>query len=93
MSILRLSAVLRETGHKSHTTIYSAIRDGTFTSPVRLGPRSVGWPEQEVAALNAARVAGWPDHRIRELVRALHAGREHLVDRELGKLGFVRCNS
>jgi len=35
---------------------------------IPLGGRAVGWPAQEVAALNAARIAGKPDAEIRELV-------------------------
>jgi len=34
------------------------------------------WPAQEVAALNAARIAGKPDADIRELVTKLEAARK-----------------
>ncbi|ABD70544.1 phage transcriptional regulator, AlpA [Rhodoferax ferrireducens T118] len=75
MSILRLRAVLAETGHRSHASIYSAVHAGTFTMPVQIGERSVGWPSDEVQAINAARIAGKSDADIRALVDQLHAAR------------------
>ena len=35
----------------------------------------MGWPAQEVAALNTARIAGQSDEELRELVTRLHAAR------------------
>jgi prophage regulatory protein len=58
MSILRMPAVKAETGHRSHASIYNAIRAGLFTKPVPIGERAVGWPDSEVQAINAARIAG-----------------------------------
>lgn len=52
-TILRLPAVKAETGN-SRSTHYLRIAQGLFTKPVSLGPRAVGWPSSEVAALNAA---------------------------------------
>lgn len=78
MSIWRMPAVKAETGHRSHASIYNAVRAGTFTRPVRIGARSVGWPSDEVAAINAARIAGKSDAEIRELVKHLHAKRAEL---------------
>lgn len=75
MAILRLPAVKAETGHRSHASIYNAIRAGLFTSPVPIGQRAVGWPDDEVRAINAARVAGASDEQIRALVKQLHAKR------------------
>lgn len=75
MAILRLPAVKAETGHRSHATIYNAIRAGLFTDPVPIGQRAVGWPSDEVQAINAARIAGQSDDQIRELVKQLHAKR------------------
>ncbi len=75
MSILRMPAVKAETGHRSHASIYNAIRAGTFTRPVRIGERSVGWPSYEVQAINEARIAGKSEAEIRELVKSLHAKR------------------
>ena len=79
MSILRMPAVKAETGHKSHASIYTAIKTGLFTKPVPIGERSVGWPDYEVKAINSARIAGQTETQIRELVNRLHAKRMELV--------------
>ena len=79
MSILRMPAVKAETGHRSHASIYNAIRDGLFTTGVAIGQRSKGWPSEEVQAINAARIAGKPDAEIRELVKRLHVKRLELA--------------
>lgn len=79
MSILRMPSVMAETGHRSHATIYNAIRAGLFTKPVNIGERSVGWPDYEVQAINAARIAGQTEAQIRELVNRLHVKRMALV--------------
>ena len=78
MSILRMPAVKAETGHRSHASIYTAIKAGLFTTGVAIGQRSVGWPLNEVQAINAARIAGKTDAEIRELVKRLHAKRTEL---------------
>jgi prophage regulatory protein len=75
MAILRMPAVKAETGHRSHASIYNAIRAGLFTKPVPIGQRSVGWPEDEVLAINAARIAGKSEDEIRRLVAHLHTKR------------------
>lgn len=75
MAILRMPAVKAETGHRSHASIYNAIRAGVFTKPVPIGERAVGWPADEVQAINAARIAGKTESEIRELVVRLHAKR------------------
>jgi prophage regulatory protein len=73
-AILRLPAVKAETG-ASRSTIYLRIQQGLWPKPVKLGPRSVGWPAGEVAAINAARIAGMSDEEIRALVIRLEAAR------------------
>ena len=78
MSILRMPAVKAETGHRSHASIYNAIRAGLFTTGVAIGQRSKGWPSHEIQAINAARIAGKSDDEIRELVKVLHAKRTEL---------------
>ena len=75
MSILRMSEVMAETGHRSHASIYGAVHDGKFTVPVLIGQRAVGWPDHEVKAINAARIAGKSDDQIRALVTKLHNAR------------------
>jgi prophage regulatory protein len=75
MSILRMQSVKAETGHASHASVYAAIHDGLFTVPVPIGQRAVGWPDTEVKAINAARIAGKSDEQIRDLVTKLHNAR------------------
>lgn len=74
-TLLRLPRVKAETG-ASRSTIYLRIQQGLWTKPVKLGPRSVGWPASEVAALNAARISGMVDTEIRALVAKLEAARK-----------------
>ncbi len=74
-SILRLPDVKAATG-LSRSTVYLRIAYGVFPHPVNLGGRAVGWPADEVATLNAARIAGKPDAEIRELVVKLEAARK-----------------
>lgn len=78
MQILRMESVKAATGHKSHASIYNAIRDGLFTQPVQIGSRAVGWPDYEVHALCQARVAGWSNVAIRDLVTNLHQKRQQI---------------
>ena len=75
MSIIRLPSVKQETGHRSDASIYNAIREGLFTHGVAIGQRAKGWPDYEVKAINAARIAGKSDAELRELVKTLHAKR------------------
>ncbi len=74
LTILRRKQVESESGY-SRSTIYLRITQGLWTRPVSLGPRAVGWPAGEVAALNAARIAGKTDGQIRDLVVQLHSAR------------------
>ena len=74
-TILRLPAVKSESG-LSRSTIYLRISQRLWTKPVSLGARAVGWPSDEVAALNAARIAGKTDDEIRSLVAKLEAARK-----------------
>ena len=41
----------------SRSTLYKAMREGRFPNSVPLGPRAVGWLEQEVSGWIEARVA------------------------------------
>ena len=78
-SILRMPMVKVETGHRSHASIYNSINAGTFTKPVRIGQRSVGWPSHEVQAINAARIAGLSIDELKTLVDRLHAKRLEIM--------------
>lgn len=75
MAIWRIERCKDEAGYRSHASIYGLIRDGLWTQPVKIGERSSGWPDDEVQAINAARIAGQSDEQIRELVKQLHAKR------------------
>ncbi len=74
-NIVRMPAVKAKTGHRSHASIYPAIRAGLFPKPISISLRSVGWAEDEVDAVVAARIAGKSEEEIRALVARLHAKR------------------
>ena len=84
-TIFRLPAVKTESGY-SRSTIYLRISQGLWPKQVSLGPRCVGWPAQEVAALNAARIAGKSDEEIRALVLKLESARK-TADRQAPQSG------
>jgi prophage regulatory protein len=73
-AILRRRQVQVESG-LSRSTIYKRVSEGLWPQPVKLGPRAVGWPAREVAALNEARIAGCSDAGIRTLVQKLESAR------------------
>lgn len=79
MQILRLPAVKWQIGHRSDASIYNAIREGLFTHGIAIGQRAKGWPDYEVEAIIAARIAGQSNEQIRELVKVLHAKRTELA--------------
>lgn len=60
MKLIRLPETLAKTG-LSRTRLYEAVGAGTFPKPVKLGSnanaRAVAWPEEEVTAWIAARIA------------------------------------
>ena len=76
-TILRIPAAKTQSGY-CRSTIYLRISQGLWTNPVSLGPRAVGWPSNEIEALNVARISGKTDVQIRELVDSLHTKRKDL---------------
>ena len=68
--ILREPQVTEITGD-SRSTLWAKAKEGFFTPPVHIGPRSVGWPLREVLAINSARIAGKTNDEIRTLVKDL----------------------
>jgi prophage regulatory protein len=66
-SILRRRTVEKVSGY-SRSSLYRRIGDGTWPPPVSIGPRSVGWPSDEVHAVIAARVRGSTHAQIKRLV-------------------------
>lgn len=73
-AIWRLPTVQAEMG-KKRSALYEDIRDGLMVKPVPLGKRAVGFPANEVRAINAARIAGAGEEDLRKLVTRLHAER------------------
>lgn len=68
--ILRRLAVEDLTGLR-RSSLYATIAAGLFPPPVAIGARSVGWPEREVLAINAARIRGASTDEVRQLVVSL----------------------
>lgn len=75
MALWRIDACKAETGDRSNTSIYNAIRAGLFTKPVAISQRAKAWPDYEVKAIVRARIAGQTEDEIRELVKRLHTKR------------------
>ena len=77
-AILRIPAAKSQSGY-SRSTIYLRIDQGLWTRQISLGPRAVGWPANEIAALNAARISSKTDAEIRDLVLKLEAARKTAI--------------
>ena len=56
LAILRLKQVIARVG-RSRSSIYADVKAGAFPSPIRIGPRSVGWLDHEVSDWLARQVA------------------------------------
>ena len=52
----------------SRSTVYLQIRQGLMPPPVKLGERCSAWPNYEISAINAARLAQKSNDEIREPV-------------------------
>ena len=79
MNIWRLETCKAATGYRSTASIYQLIKKGLWPKPVNINVRSVGWPDSEILAINAARIAGQSDDQIRDLVKRLHLKRNELI--------------
>ena len=55
LRILRRKQVENRTG-LSRSTIYLRLQEGTFPKPISLGPRAVGWLENEIDEWLAERI-------------------------------------
>jgi prophage regulatory protein len=77
ISILRIKQVMGQTGH-TRSTLYLRIQQGALPKPISIGPRAVGWPSDEIDAINAARIAGKSEDEIRQLVVKLESARKAL---------------
>ena len=63
----------------SRSTTYSQIADGLLPPPVRIGPRCVAIPDDEIDSVVSARIAGQDDDQIRDLVTKLVEARRSAV--------------
>jgi prophage regulatory protein len=75
LQIHRLPQVAATLG-LSRSTVWLRVKQKELTPPVRLGSRAVGWPANEISAINAARIAGKTGNEIREIVARLVAERQ-----------------
>lgn len=78
LKINRLSEVLDKSGNR-RSTLYSKIKKGLWPKPIRLGQRSVGWPDHEIGIVNAAYIAGKSIDEIRALVAQLEYSRKSIL--------------
>ena len=76
--LLRLGRVKDLTGLGT-TSVYGHIQLGLMPPPIKLTERTSAWPEDEIAAINAARIAGKSNKEIRQLVTELVAARKQAV--------------
>lgn len=77
MRILRIDDAAAVTGdHPAQFRKKS--KSGLLPKAVHLGVRAVGWPEDELVAVNRARIAGLSEDAIRELVRRIEEQRANL---------------
>ena len=74
LKILRASQAQEATG-LPRSSFYSQVAKGLL-----LGPRSVGWVETEINAVNVARILGKTDEEIKSLVMRLVKERVHLAE-------------
>jgi len=75
MKFVRFSAFGEMTCRKD-SSLWEDIHASAVTTPCRIGPKALGWPDYEVDVLLKARLAGLPNAKLRELVRELHNLRE-----------------
>jgi len=65
---------MRQTGH-ARSTVYFMVERGLLPKAIKIGERASAWPESEIAAINAARIAGKSNDEIRRLVADLEQQR------------------
>ncbi len=78
LKILRVNQAQKATGIP-RSSFYSQVAKGLLPPSVQLGPRSVGWVESEIEAVNFARILGKNDEEIKSLVMRLVKDRVHLA--------------
>jgi prophage regulatory protein len=75
----RIKECMKAAGYPSKTSIYTRIKAGTWTKPIAVSAKTVGWPAGEVLALCSARIAGADDQVLQALVAKLHTKRGELM--------------
>ena len=70
------------------TKLWAEIGAGTFPPPVKIG-RMCAWPDDEVAAINDARIARCSDTQIQRLVSALVRRRESAAKKHFEEAGIA----
>ena len=73
--IIRQQEVSKLTG-KQKSSLYRDINLGLMTPPINIGARAVGWFDDEINAINSARVSGKTNCEIRDLVKKLIENRK-----------------
>lgn len=56
LRLLRMREVCQRSG-KSRSAIFRRVAAGDFPAPVKVGARAIAWPEHEVTAWIASRIA------------------------------------
>lgn len=75
ISLLRLPRACEISG-RGRASFYSDIKKGLMVGVVKVGPNASAVPENELAAINAARIAGKSETEIRQLVSRLMEDRK-----------------
>ncbi|MCH7820371.1 MAG: AlpA family phage regulatory protein [Proteobacteria bacterium] len=78
---MRLPAVCDRTG-KPKSTVYREIGEGLLPPAVRISERSSAWPDDEIDAVNRARLQGRTDSEIKALVFGLVSARPSSAARD-----------
>ncbi|RWR54025.1 AlpA family phage regulatory protein [Sinirhodobacter huangdaonensis] len=76
--LMKTPDVCAATGMK-RPTLYEHMAKGLFPRPIKLAPKLATWPKDEVAKINAARIAGADDEAIKALVIELTEARKSAV--------------
>lgn len=53
-NLIRIGPAMIKSG-KSRSGLCQAMAEGTFTKPIKISARAVGWPEDEVETINRAK--------------------------------------
>lgn len=73
----------------SKTQLHEKIRRRLVVAPVRIGPRRVAFPSDELDAIVQARIAGLAEPQMQALVDELHARRRRTLAGLLGVDGVA----